>query len=137
MPPFKSPSFKASSFKATQSRAASMRMSTQKPQAMSGLIDTVARDLGLESLAQKLAVLSLWPQILKQVAPEFIEVTQALRIVRKPNGEQFIQVAAIDAATATAMSFYGHAFRDALNAFAPQTGVTLLGILPVVRPGLF
>ncbi|MEB3206563.1 MAG: hypothetical protein VKK59_04360 [Vampirovibrionales bacterium] len=132
MPPFNSPSFKAS-----QPRTASMRMSTQKPHAMTGLIDSVARDLGLESLAQKLAVLSLWPQILKHVAPEFIDVTQALGIIRRANGEQFIHVAATDAATATAMSFYGNAFRDALNAFAPQTGVTLVGILPVVRPGLF
>jgi hypothetical protein len=112
-------------------------MSSQKPQAMTGLIDIVARELGLEGLTQKLAVLSLWPQILKQVAPEFQGVTQAVRIVSKPNGEHFIQVASVDAATATAMSFYGHSFRDAINRFAPQTGVTVVGILPIVRPALF
>ncbi|MEB3244965.1 MAG: hypothetical protein VKJ06_03155 [Vampirovibrionales bacterium] len=112
---------------------ASRRAVPPKPAGMTGLVDTVAQSMGLETLTKTMAVLALWPTILQHTAPEFLESTRAVRVLSKSNSGLWLQVAAEDAATAAALGFYGHTFRDALNQYAPQTGITLAGVQPIVR----
>ncbi len=95
-----------------------------RPVSLANLLEAVSRELGLERKVQEYALLSLWREV---VPVSFRDSTQAVGL-KTQGRESVLQVTASDGPTASALSFHLDVLRERLNAFYPQTGVTVTRI---------
>ena len=85
------------------------------------ILASVGKTLNLDQKVQEWAVLSLWERV---IDPCFQTQTRAARVRRVRNqNELVIQVAS--ATVAAELTFSLETYRERLNVFAPQTGLTI------------
>ena len=89
--------------------------------AVSSLLGEVGRQLRLDDKVQEFSLIRLWPEV---AGPDFARQSEAVKVERR-NGKARLQVLVFDAGVATNLGFALEGIREALNAYAPQTGVRL------------
>ncbi len=93
--------------------------------AFSEVLPQVCQNLQLDKKVNEMAFLSLWPSQVAGIAGKTAaEQTQAVRL-RKQGYKTILAVKVSNAALATELSFHVPALKDALNAFKPQTGLSI------------
>jgi hypothetical protein len=89
------------------------------------VLPTLYRDLEMDKKVNEFAFLALWPQVVcAAVGMDIATQTQAIRL--KKQGNRTILLAKVScSALASELSFYTSTLQQALNAYAPQTGITI------------
>lgn len=91
--------------------------------AFSEVLPRVCEDLALDKKVNEMALLALWPKQVAGIAGQAAaENTRAVRL-RKQGYQTILSVKVTNAALASELSFQLPALKDALNAYAPQTGL--------------
>ena len=93
--------------------------STEK---ISDILPAMCESMALDTHVRDMAVLRLWPKLLPD--ERFVAASQALSI-RRVGAQHVLMVRVSDASLATELGFYRDAMREAINAFAPQTGLRI------------
>lgn len=89
----------------------------------------IVRQLGLERRAQEFSVLSLWEQVLAEnLPPLFHQKTEAVKLKLVGDKRQLI-VRVENASLASELMFHREKLQRLMNAFSPQTGITIEDII--------
>lgn len=100
------------------------------------VLQSIEKALKLDTKAQELSLLMLWPKVVQQVyqanTEEAISKTRALKVANH-KGKKQLQVAVADPALLSQLQFCSNALLEKLNQFSPQTGITLSSIQFVMR----
>jgi hypothetical protein len=89
------------------------------------VLPVLYKDLKLDKKVNEFAFLALWPQAVTAVlGVEIAMQTQATRL-RRQAGKTTLYAKVSSAALASELGFYTTALQKTLNAYAPQTGITI------------
>jgi predicted nucleic acid-binding Zn ribbon protein len=92
---------------------------------LNSILNTVAKNLGMEQKAREFAVLQLW----QLVVPEaYRACSKAKAVVYRGNKAPWLRVNVSSGAMATELSFEREELLEALNKYSPQTQIVLAGI---------
>lgn len=101
------------------------------PQSIQALLPNFSVELGLEKQAAKMALIRLWQQ---QLPDGYKDIAVATGLIYSNNRKSAqLMVSVPHGALATELQLMGPALCEALNQYAPQTGVTLSGIKVSVK----
>ncbi len=90
-------------------------------QPVSDILAVVGQTLNLDKKAQEWSVLSLWEQV---VDPQFKGKTKALRL-KSFAQKKIMVIQAQNHSVAAELTFFAEDYRQRMNAFTPQTGITV------------
>jgi|GEM_PF-5107268 len=88
------------------------------------ILDTVAKNIGMDQKALEFALLQLWPL----VVPEAYRTCSKAKAITHRGKAVWIRINVSSGAMATELSFEREELLDALNKYSPQTKITLAGI---------
>jgi predicted nucleic acid-binding Zn ribbon protein len=91
---------------------------------LNSILNTVAKNLGMDQKAREFAVLQLWPL----VVPEAYKACSKAKAVTYRGKAAWLRVAVSSGAMATELSFEREELLEALNQYSPQTHIVLAGI---------
>lgn len=101
------------------------------PKSIQALLPNFSVELGLEKQAAKMALIRLWQQ---QLPEGYKDIAVATGLIYSNNRKSAqLMVSVPHGGLATELQLMGPALCEALNQYAPQTGVTLLGIKVSVK----
>lgn len=95
------------------------RPRSKQASSVADIIPTVGQRMGLNEKVSEWSVLQLWDQV---VAPMFKETTQAIKL-SKQGPQTKLHVRASNPTVAAQLMFSLEEYRQAINAFSPQTGI--------------
>lgn len=101
---------------------------TRRPGSLSTLADVLpglSNSLHLEDKVHEMAVLSLWPSLVSLVAGEGARHGSKASRLRRQGNQTILQVKVASAALSAELGFHLPALLEALNGYAPQTGITV------------
>ncbi|MEM0951387.1 MAG: DciA family protein [Cyanobacteria bacterium P01_H01_bin.74] len=92
---------------------------------LSEVLPKVCEAVALDKKVNELAFLALWPgQATKLIGEHAVQYTRAVRVYHKA-GKNTLLVMVANASLASELSFFLPALQAGLNAFSPQTQITI------------